>query len=178
MTKRFTLRATAVGFAVSGLLALAACGGDDDSSDTTTAPESTEQSADETTVPGGSETTEPAGSETTTGGDTPSGDCQALAQQFADAVGGVGNPSADPEELAEAFASLEENVPDDLKDDVSLIGGMLQGYADVYAKVKDDPAKAATDPDVLAALQEFSGQEYLTASGAISAYFTETCQEG
>lgn len=175
MTKRFTLRAIAVGFAFSGLLAVTACGGDDkDSSDTT------EQSADETTTPAGSDTTtEPSGSDTTTGGDdAPAGDCAALAQEFTDALGGAANPSASPEELADAFGELEGNVPDDLKDDVKLVGELLQKYAEVYDKVKDDPTKAASDPDVLAALQEFSGQEYLTATQTLSAYFTGGCKEG
>jgi hypothetical protein len=182
MTKRFSVRATAVAFAVSGLLALAACGGDDSDSSDTDAPDTTEQT-DETTEPAGTDTTT-GGSDTTTGGsdttaaggDAPAGDCAELAQQFTDALGGAANPSASPDELADAFDDLESNVPDDLKDDVSLVGELLHSYAEVYEKVKDDPAKAATDPEVQEALQNFSGPEYLAATGAISAYFSEGCK--
>jgi hypothetical protein len=177
MTKRFSVRATAVGFAFSGLLALAACGGDDSDSSDTDAPDTTEQT-DETTEPAGSDTTTGGSDTTAAGGDEPAGDCAALAQEFTDALGGAANPSASPEEVADAFDELESNVPDDLKDDVSLVGELLHSYAEVYEKVKDDPAKAATDPEVQEALQNFSGPEYLSATQAISAYFEDGCQAG
>jgi hypothetical protein len=172
MTTRFTLRAAAIGLAVSGLLAVAACGGDDDSADTT----ATEQTADATTAPGDSATTV-AGSDATTSGDI-AADCRELAEEFANALGGAANPTADPEEIAGAFSRLAENVPADLRDDVELVGDALGTYAEVYAKVADDPTKAATDPDVLAALQELATPEYTAATQAVSTYFTETCQPG
>lgn len=183
MTKRFSLRAAAAGLAVSGLLALAACGGDDGSSSETTSsaattgPTGSASADDSTTVASGAGTTV-AGAPATSAGGALGTDCRALAQEFAAALGGATNPTADPAQIGDAFSQLAASVPADLKDDVELVGGALGRYAEVYAGVGGDPATAATHPDVLAVFQELATPEYTAATQALNTYFTETCQAG
>lgn len=180
MNQRFTFRAVAVGFAFSGLLAVAACGGDDDSSDTTTATEQTTETtaAEGTDTTEGTETTMAEGTETTAASSGDAEDCRAVAQEFTEALGGATNPTASPEQVAEAFAQIADSVPEDLKDDVELVGKGLETYAQVVADNGGDVTAAATDPDALAALQELATPEYAAATQAISTYFAETCTAG
>jgi hypothetical protein len=168
------------------VLGLAACGGDDDdgaavdeASDVTDAA-STEAPAD---------TDATADSEAPEGTDAPEfeGDADSefceLARRVEDSEFLEGD---DPEQLreeyqdvSEAFDQLRDTAPDEIRDDIQLLGDQLDEFIavlDEYDFSFTALAEAAADnPELAASLDAVSSPEFEEASDRVDTYVTDVC---
>lgn len=178
-TRRHTIRFAAVGLAMSGLMALAACGGDDSSDDKdSTTTEATVESNTEGTATEDTATEDTASDDSTdTTIDTSDVDalsaeeCRDLYQKFV-SLGFDPNSSEDPEDLNAAFDAIEDAVPSDLKEDVKVLREGFETLTEASEKYKDDP----TNPEYLKALESLNTPEFTAASARLEAYFAN-CEE-
>jgi hypothetical protein len=177
-TRRHTIRFAAIGLAMSGLMALAACGGDDsgDDNDSTTTEATTESTAD-------------AGSDDTATDDTATDDttettidtsdvealsadeCRDLYEKF---VGLGFDPTSqdEPEDPSAAFDAMEDAVPEDLKGDIRVLREGYETVIEASEKYKDD----LTNPEYLEALESVTSAEFTEASARLTTFF-ENCEE-
>lgn len=159
-----------------GVLALfaAGCGGDDSSA-------AAEETVVEETTPTTEETT--SGDETATSGevdlDDLSGECLELAgvgAKFAEAIqaSGTGDLSA----YVDAFDEFANAAPDEISDDIRVIGKALGEVAEVLKGV-DLTSGAAPSAEQIAKLQEigaaFDDPELKAASDRIEAWVGANC---
>lgn len=192
-TRRHSVRFAALGLAVSGLLTIAACGGDDsDDTPTTTDAAVTTVAADDSAAPDDSaDAADPADTDASTdetaadmgeeAGDEGATDatfdtsdvdalsaeeCQALYQDFA----GLGlDPSGQsPEDVDDAFDALSNALPGDLQGDLELMRDAFAAFQDVAANAQNDP----TNPEYLEALEALDTPEFAEASARLDAYFS------
>jgi hypothetical protein len=177
-TRRHTIRFAAVGLAMSGLMALAACGSDDsgDDDDSTTTEATVEAGSDDTaTDDTATETTDEDGSDTTF--DTSdiealsAEECQELYQKFLD-LGFDPTSDEEPENADEAFEAIEDAVPDEVQDDVRVLREGFEQLEEINAEFEND----VTNPEYIEALQEIYTPEYEEAAARIGAFF-ENCEE-
>ncbi len=181
MTRTRRLQSAAFGLAFSGILALAACGGDDSSSDTTKVDATaTTVNADPAGTTSADESTDDTSADDTVGDSTDTtfdtsdieplseDECRDLYDKF-NSLGFDLNSADAPEDIDAAFDAIRDAVPDDLKDDVDTL-------ADAYSKLQDIDTSSpdVTDPKYLEALEALSAVEVQEASARLSAYF-ENC---
>jgi hypothetical protein len=178
-TRRHSIRFAAVGLAMSGIMALAACGGDDSSDDKGSA--TTEATADAGTDD--TATTDTASDETVADDSTDTtidtsdvealsaDECRALYDRF---VGLGFDPTSDeePEDPSAAFDAIEDAVPDDLKDDVKVLREGFETLTEASEKYKDD----LTNPEYLQALESLNTPEFTEASARLEAFFAN-CED-
>lgn len=184
-TRRHTIRFAAVGLAMSGLMALAACGGDDsgDDTDTTAAVETTvaddtattTATADTTaTDDTASDDTTPATDDTATETTIDTSDvdalsaeeCRALYEKFT-SLGFDPTSDAEPEDLDAVFDEVADAVPDDLAGDIEVLRDAFRTLTEAEAEFGDD----VTNPGYLEALQALDTPEFAQASARVEAYF-------
>jgi hypothetical protein len=154
-----------LGVAAAGLLSLTACGSDSKTvlpTATTVAPPATD----------GSGSDSPGATTPVPGGVT--GDCAAMYQEWAKAMGGVASGQNDAD-MTNVFKGLEAVVPDDLKDDVAVLSAAYGKYLTLITKYQGDISKAMQDPEVMKAIEDLGTTEVQAASDNISAYFDATC---
>jgi hypothetical protein len=178
-TRRHTIRFAAVGLAMSGLMALAACGGDDSSDDKdSTTTEATVEAGSDDTATDDTATDETVADDTTdTTFDTSDvealsdEECRDLYEKF---VGLGFDPTSDdePEDPSAAFEAIEDAVPDDLKEDVKVLREGFETVTEASKKYKDD----LTNPEYLQALEAVSTPEFVQASARLEAFFAN-CEE-
>jgi hypothetical protein len=193
-TRRHKIRFAAVGLAMSGIMALAACGGDDsgDDTDSTTTEATVEAGSDDTAT---DETTtdettadDPA-TEDTTSEDTTSDDstettfdtsdvdalsaeeCRELYEKFV-GLGFDPTSSEDPEDPNAAFEAIEDAVPDDLKEDVQVLREGFETITEASEKYEGD----FTNPEYLEALESLNSPEFAEASARLEAFFSN-CED-
>jgi hypothetical protein len=182
-TRRHPIRFAAVGLAMSGLMALAACGGDDsgDDNDSTTT-EVTAEAGDDTA-------TEDTAADDTATDDTASDDstdttfdtsdvealsaeeCQELYEKFL-GLGFDPTSSDEPDDPGAAFDAIEDAVPDDLKADIRVLREGYENLIEASEQYQDD----VTNPEYLEAVQAVSTPEFNEASARLAAFF-ENCEE-
>ena len=159
--------------AATALFGLVACSSDSKSSGgDNTASQNTEASDD--TSGGGSD-------DTTGGGDAitlPSvagvtAECQAIVNAMSGAAAAF-TGQGDAAQTKAMFAALEGAMPDELKDDARIFAEAYGKYFDLLMTF-DDPSKALTDPQMIAAMQEIGTPEVQAAADNISAYMDEAC---
>lgn len=184
-TRRHSIRFAAVGLAMSGLMALAACGGDDDDNGNDRATTTVEAPSQATDPAAGDDTDTTVGTDDTTATDDTVGDdttettidvsdvdalsadeCRALADEFRDLGFDATTDSFD--DLDDAFAALEDAVPGDLKNDVRTMREGFQTLQEANEKYQDDP----TNPEYLEALEAIGSPEYEQATARLSEYFS------
>ena len=84
--------------------------------------------------------------------------------------------SADPvTSLESALKQLESSAPDEIKADVTTVSEAFTSLISVFESANYDFTKLAQDPEALAKLESFSGQEVQDASTRIEAYFSQVC---
>ena len=101
------------------------------------------------------------------------GECQAIALQYATLLSQAFAPEGDTGDLEKAFGDISASVPDDLKDDLVVLSAAFSEYA---AVLKDN-ANDMNSPDVMAALAALSTPEVAAASENVSNYFDATCPD-
>ena len=187
MTTTRLLRNAAIGLAFSGLLAVSACGGDDDSSSDTT------EATTATTASGGTATDDTATDDTATDDtatdDTATDDsvvantddvealsaeeCAALQEKYADLVGG---DEPDFSQIDELYGELEDEVPDNLQDDVKTIREAFQPLLQLLEKYDYDFTKAAADPEFAELSTSSNTPEVQEATQRLDAFFAN-CED-
>jgi hypothetical protein len=173
-TRRHPIRFAAVGLAMSGLMALAACGGDDsgDDNDSATTEATAEAGSDDTAT---DDTAADDSTETTF--DTSdvealsAEECQELYEKFVD-LGFDPTSSEEPENADEAFEAIEDAVPDEVQADVRVLREGFEQLEELNAQYESDLA----NPEYLEALQDIYTPEYEEAAARLSAFF-ENCEE-
>ena len=162
--------------AVVAAVALAGCGGGNDaaSSDTDTVAITDTSATEETTTE--ETTTEETETETETdiSGGLVSGDCVKAVTAFAalsQAVGAAGASGDDAEDSARAFQEFADEAPDEIKDDIQVLGDAYADYIAVLSglglQAGETPsadqiqelsqaAEALNTPEVIAASDHFN----------------------
>jgi hypothetical protein len=164
----------AVTIAVVLVLALmgASCGGDDSetASDTDTVVTDTNGiTAEETTT---DETTDDDGFATS--------ECQSLvtaAASVATAFSGTGNTD-DADATRAQFEEFAENAPDEIRDDLEVLVGAYQEYADALADVNLDEGEipdAETLQEIQDAIASIDQAEVTQAAANVNAWTTANC---
>ena len=70
---------------------------------------------------------------------------------------------------------LESSAPDEIKADVKTVSEAMSSLISVFESANYDFTKLAQDPEALAKLESFDGQEVQDASTRIEAYFAQVC---
>jgi hypothetical protein len=178
-TRRHPIRFAAVGLAMSGLMALAACGGDDsgddnDSTTTEVTAEAGDDTATEDTAADDTATDDTASDDSTdTTFDT--SDVEALSAEECQKFLGLGfdpTSSDEPDDPGAAFDAIEDAVPDDLKADIRVLREGYENLIEASEQYQDD----VTNPEYLEAVQAVSTPEFNEASARLAAFF-ENCEE-
>lgn len=103
-----------------------------------------------------------------------SGECEDLYSAYLTLFSVIGTPGASVDELQPRIGALQSQLPEDLRDDAEVLATALQGYLTVLEDAGSG-ADAATNPEVLAALQALGTPEVAEASTNIGQYFEQTC---
>jgi hypothetical protein len=159
--------------AATALFGLVACGSDSKSSGGgDTASQSTDAS-DDTSGGGSDDTTGGGGAITVPPVAGVTAECQAIVNAMSGAAAAFSG-QGDAAQTKAMFAALEGAMPDELKDDARIFAEAYGKYFDLLTAL-DDPSKAMSDPEVLAAMQAIGTPEVQAATDNISAYMDEAC---
>lgn len=160
---------------VVGLLALAACGGSNDSSsdgasDTTAPAEQASTDAD-----AADDTTE---APVTTVGDVPgfSDECEAIVN-FIGATGQILSGQIDPSRGRGLVDEFLGSVGDEIRSDATVLAEATKALLDVIEQFGDF-GTAITDPAGQAALAALENPEYNQATDSLGDYVADECQLG
>ena len=177
-----TIALAITGFALVG----AGCGGDEESTgdtdtvvvtDTTVAEETT---TDETTA----EETTTGETETDASGGLVSGDCVKAVTAFAalsQAVAAAGASGDDAEDSARAFQEFADEAPDEIRDDIQVLG---DAYADYIAVLSGLGLQAGETPsadqiqELSQAAEALNTPEVLAASEHFNTWASANCPGG
>jgi hypothetical protein len=107
----------------------------------------------------------------------------AQAKGFDETLGATDfGQSSDPAQVKESFTKaqdalkqLEASAPDEIKADVTTVSEAFTSLIAVFESANYDFTKLAQDPEALAKLESFGGQEVQDASTRIEAYFSQVC---
>lgn len=188
-TRRHTIRLAAVGLAMSGLMALAACGSDDsgDDNDSATTEATVEAGSDDTETD--DTATDDTATDDTATDDTESDDttettfdtsdvealsaeeCQELYEKFLD-LGFDPTSEDEPDDPDAAFDAIEDAVPDELKEDIDVLRDALNEVEELNAQYEND----VTNPEYIEELQAIYSSEFNEASARLGTFF-ENCEE-
>ncbi len=103
-----------------------------------------------------------------------SAECRQLAMSFAGMMAQVFAPSGQAGDLQKVFGDVSSKVPNELKEDVAVMGAAFSKYA----QIMKDNANDMSNPAVQKAIEEMSTPEVQAASDNINAYFDATCPQG
>lgn len=159
----------ALAAAATLLVGVAACGGSD-----TAGTAGGSSAANTSALP---DTTEPAGSggALDTIGSIPglSADCLRLYNEFTQAMSGL--MTGQNTDAAAMFDALQKVLPEELHSAATTMSEAYRTFAEVMTKYENDPTKAASDPEFLAAMEVLGSEKIASATQAISDYFDTTC---
>lgn len=169
-------RTSLVAIGLLATLGLGACSSDDDASSDVSVPDVTipDITIADITVPDVSisEVTLPDG---VTIPDAPAGlgeECQDYYRLFASAFTGGGTGLDD---IDGAIDELETRVPDDLKEDVTILGDALRDLAELSTKYEGNPGALYADPDAQAL---FSDPAVTNATSNVNEWLENECVDG
>ncbi len=157
---------------VLALLGAGCGGGDDTAADTdTTATETTTE---------GITTEETTTDETTDDGSFATSECSSLvaaAASVATAFSGTGTTD-DADETRAEFEEFAESAPDEIRDDLQVLVGAYEEYAEALADVDIDPGQvpdAETLQEIQAAIASIDQVEVTEAAANVNAWTTANC---
>ncbi len=101
-------------------------------------------------------------------------ECQAITMAFAGMMAQVFAPTGQAGDIEKVFGDVSSKVPDDLKDDVTVVAEAFGKYA----QIMNDNANDMTNPNVQAAIEDLGTPEVQAASDNVQAYFDAGCSEG
>ncbi len=102
-----------------------------------------------------------------------SADCLRLYNEFTQAMSSM--MTGQSTDAAAMFDALQKVLPEELHAAAATMSEAYSKFAAVLAKYENDPTKAASDPDFLAAIQAMGSEKITNATQAISDYFDRTC---
>ena len=177
---RNTVRIVVAALALAGLVA--GCGGDDESTETTTTTES--ESGDTTTTESDSGDTDTTDSASGGGAEFTSEECRQLAEAFDNAeLGTALQTGEDPTEQLEAAAQLlqeaADRAPDEVRDDIETLADTYGELAETSADVDWDGIRSGNPAAIAGATQLAqvltADAEFATAAQNLSAWSVENC---
>ena len=178
MTMRTAVRCRVIIAAGALALAGASCSSDDDEPAVTDSPPATvsEVVPSETSVPDISFTDVTVAPEGDAGtGTTPAGlseDCAGYYRLFTAAASGDMSVIGD---LDEAIEDLQDRVPEDLREDVEIVGDAIGRLADLAERYEGNPTGLFSDPD---AIEIFSDPAFGQSSQRVNTWLQTECAAG
>jgi hypothetical protein len=176
----------AVAITALALVGAGCGGGDDESSSDTDTVVATDTTATDDTTTDETETDDTTTDETETGasGGLPSGDCINAVSAFAaltQAVATAGSSAGDASDSARAFQEFAAEAPDEIKDDIQVLGDAYAEYIAVLSGLGLDAGDAPSADqieEITQASEKLTTPEVLAASESFSAWAQDNCPGG
>jgi len=178
-----TIAVVLAAFALVG----AGCGGGDDESaadtDTVVVTDTagTDETTDETTT---EDTTTTDETETDASGGLASGDCVKAVAAFAalsQAVAAAGSSGSDAEDSARAFQEFADEAPDEIKDDIQVLGDAYASYIAVLSGLgleQGETPSADQIQELSQAAETLNKPEVIAASDHFNTWASTNCPGG